>query len=64
MLNRVLPSVRASVRLDLAVFPVVEGGKKPAIAGAFKFASKDPNLIYRYFASHPSLNYDPRRRPG
>ena len=44
-------------RLGCAVFPVVAGGKKPAVGGGVHAASKNPNRIKEYFQADASANY-------
>jgi hypothetical protein len=39
-----------------AVFPLVEGGKKPAVAKGVHAASKNPALIKKHFREHPEHN--------
>jgi len=44
-------------RLGCAVFPVVAGGKTPAVSGGAHAASKNPNRIKEYFQANASANY-------
>ena len=55
--SKILAGVTASVGLGFPVFPVVQGGKEPAISGWPKHATKDLKVASRYFANHPNLNY-------
>ena len=38
------------------VFPCAAGGKHPAVAGGFRSASSDPELVHRWWAAMPSAN--------
>ena len=40
----------------LAVLPCKPGGKDPAVSGAYKSATRDPQTIKRWFASDPTPN--------
>ena len=53
----VLEGVRTSVGLGHPVFPLVEGGKRPAVPGGFKSAIRDVRRASQYFSSHLTLNY-------
>jgi putative DNA primase/helicase len=44
------------VRGGLSIFPVEANGKKPAIAGGFKAATKDEGRVKRWFNGGASLN--------
>jgi hypothetical protein len=55
--NPVLEGVWVSLLLGFKVFPVVPGGKRPAISRWPKRATKDPSVASRYFADHPKFNY-------
>jgi putative DNA primase/helicase len=50
-------NILTMVRLGCAVFPVVAGGKKPAVAGGVHTASKTLKEIKDYFSAHVSANY-------
>jgi putative DNA primase/helicase len=52
-----LKFILAMVKRDCAVFPVVEGGKKPAVKMGVKAASKNRNMIKKHFSANPNLNY-------
>jgi hypothetical protein len=55
--NRILQGVKVSLELGFKVFPAVQGGKKPAIVGGFKAASKDRKRIETFFRANRRLNY-------
>jgi hypothetical protein len=55
--TKLLNGVSASVGLGFAIIPVEQGGKKPAISGWPKRATKDRKVARRYFARHPDMNY-------
>ena len=43
--------------MGAAVFPVVEAGKKPAVARGFKAATNNAQTVERFFRANPKLNY-------
>jgi Bifunctional DNA primase/polymerase, N-terminal len=42
--------------MGAAILPVVPGGKKPAIQGGFKAASKNKAALDRWFGARPTQN--------
>ena len=50
-------TVRMMAKRGCAVFPVVEGGKKPAVAKGVHAASKDLTRIKKRFETHPGENW-------
>jgi putative DNA primase/helicase len=52
-----LKTILMMVKRGCAVFPVVKGGKKPAVAKGVHAASKDPTRIKKRFDTHPEENW-------
>jgi putative DNA primase/helicase len=52
-----LKNILQFVKLGCAVFPVVEGGKKPAVTNGVHAAKKSLKLIEKHFTAHPRQNW-------
>lgn len=52
-----LDLILATVERGCAVFPVVPGGKTPAVRGGVHAASKNVKMIKEYFLANGSANY-------